>query len=207
MRRRVPALPFVFLGAALALSLGAVFYLLAHRPAPPEGRRLPVLGELPPFRLQSERGTWVTRSDYDATVLVADFIFTRCRGTCPVLTSKMAALARQLADTPVRFVSISVDPENDTVEALAAYAKEHGADPARWTFLRGERGVVRALARDGFKLAVSDGDPNGPEPIVHSTKLVLVDGRGRVRAHVDAFDDAGLARLSADARALVREGR
>ena len=67
-------------------------------------------------------------------VLVVDFIFTRCTGPCPILTARNVELQRWLdagLRERVRFVSISLDPANDTPEALTAYAAARGADLSR----------------------------------------------------------------------------
>lgn len=173
---------------------------------PHAGWSPPDLGPAPDFSLVSDQGKTVTRGDYRGSVWIADFIFLRCAGQCPLMTSKMKTLAEALpAATGIRFVSFDVDPEHDTVGAMASYAKEHGADPARWRFLRGEKAVIRSIAREGFKLAVEDGDPNGPEPVLHSTRFLLVDAAGRLRGAVDSEDPAALARLTSDARRLSEE--
>jgi len=145
----------------------------------------------------------VTLKDFAGRVWIADFIFVQCGGSCPLMTSRMAELARTLGETPVKFVSFDVDPDRDGVAELAAYAKSAGADPARWSFLRGEKPVIRSLARDGFKLAVEDADPKDPEPVLHSTRFILVDAVGTIRGNYDSLDPARMAALTADARRLV----
>ena len=69
------------------------------------------------------------------SVWVADFIFTSCPDMCPMLTSAMASIEREIAKDPgfedVRFVSISVDPDNDTQAVLAEYAAKYAAAGAR----------------------------------------------------------------------------
>ena len=155
---------------------------------PSGGPDLPRLGAAPSFTLVSEQGKTVTRADYEGTVWIADFVFTRCGGSCPILSARMAALAQRTAGVPaLRFVSFGVDPEHDTPEVLSEYGQKLGADPARWTFLRGERPVIRALIKDGFKLAIEDGVPDSVEPILHSTRFVLVDGEGTIRGYSTAW--------------------
>ena len=70
--------------------------------------------------------------------LVLQFIFTSCTTICPVLSAALAAAQEDLVrlDPGVRLVSISIDPEHDTPEVLAAFARELGAGP-RWHFLTG----------------------------------------------------------------------
>jgi len=108
-------------------------------------------------------------------------------------------IAERTAAVPgLRFVSFGVDPEHDTPEVLAEYGRKLGADPARWAFLHGERPVIRALIKDGFKLAIEDGAPDSVEPILHSTRFVLVDGEGTIRGYYDGMEQAtSVTRLEA----------
>lgn len=186
----------------LLLAVAATLFLLMRRPA--AGPDLPRLGTAPAFTLVSEQEKSVSAAEYAGKVWVADFIFTRCGGSCPILSSRMAALAARMRDVAgVRFVSFGVDPEHDTPEVLAEYGRKLGADPARWTFLRGERPVVRALVKDGFKLAIEDAAPDSVEPILHSTRFVLVDGEGTIRGYYDGMEQPPVDRLEKDARALA----
>lgn len=182
--------------------VGAAAWLLLHRPS--GGPNLPRLGEAPSFRLVSESGAAATREDYAGKVWIADFVFTRCGGSCPILSARMAALAERTTDVPgLRFVSFGVDPEYDSPEVLGAYGRKLGADPARWSFLWGERKVVRELIRDGFKLAIEDAPEDSVEPILHSTRFVLVDGEGTIRGYYDGMSQAPVDQLEIDARALA----
>ena len=197
------------LGLLLVLSLAlcaAFVHFFVTR-----GRRsedLPRLFPVPAFALTSEQGRPVTRADLEGFAWIADFVFTQCGGTCPLMTQKMARLAADLKGIEaIRFVSFDVDPDRDGVPELAAYAKAAGADPARWSFLRGEKSAIVSLARDGFKLAVVDGDPKDPEPVLHSTRFVLVDAAGTIRGYYDSTDPEAMERLQADARRLAPGSR
>jgi len=54
----------------------------------------------------------------------------------------------------LELVSFSVDPDNDTPEVLAAYAKQYARDLATWRFLTGDLEVIRKTSEQGFKLAL-----------------------------------------------------
>ena len=185
-----------FLVAVLLVVAGAAVRQMLRRPEPP-----PVLGEVPDFALTNRDGRVVRRADLAGAPWIADFIFTRCGASCPMMSLRMAKLERELPrDLGVRFVSFSVDPEYDTPEVLERYAKKFQA-PERWLFLTGEREDIRRLSIEGFKLGL-DMDPppgvTGPEPILHSTRFVLVDGEGRIRGYYEAFDEASTEKLRRD---------
>lgn len=189
-----------FLVLALLAIGGAAVWQLVLGPEPP-----PVVGEVPDFTLVNRDGQTVRLRDLAGAPWVADFIFTRCGASCPMMSLRMAKLERELPeDLGVRFVSFTVDPEHDTPRVLAEYAQSFGA-PGRWLFLTGDKPQIYRLSREGFKLALDDTTPVNPdEMILHSTRFVLVDGQGKIRGYYEAFDEKALEKLVQDLRALAR---
>jgi protein SCO1/2 len=53
---------------------------------------------------------------------------------------------RTLERDQVRLISISIDPETDTVDVLRAYSARFAAGPA-WQFLTGSRAAIEAAQR------------------------------------------------------------
>lgn len=184
---------------------GSLWLSLRTRSASDEP--LPVLATVPEFSLTEASGRSVSRADLQGAPWVADLIFTNCGGICPTMTAEMSRLVKQSRDLPgVRFVSISVDPERDTPEALRAYAERYDADRSRWLFLTGEESDIRRLAVEGLKLPVADGDPSaGEDEILHSQRFVLIDGASRVRGTYDVRDQEAMFKLRGDVRRLLEE--
>jgi len=168
---------------SLFVTLALAIVVLACQPKPD----LPNLFAVPDARLVDETGKAISLGAMKGKVTVYDFIFTSCTGTCPIMTNNMRALTPKVAkDAPVRFVSISVDPERDTPAVLAEYAKRARNDP-RWTFLTGNRDEIVRLSVDGFKLSAGDPAPGG-EPLLHSSKFAVADKDGVIRGYYDAAD-------------------
>jgi len=73
-------------------------------------------------------------------VVVISFVHTQCKNACPLITQKLT-LVRDLLEgyvgQPVQFVSISLNPAQDTPAAMKAFAKRHEADHEGWVFLTG----------------------------------------------------------------------
>jgi protein SCO1/2 len=133
---------------------------------------------------------------------IADFVYTRCEGPCPLLTASMAGLQKKLPKK-IGLLSFTVDPDHDGPEALTAYARKFGADAQRWFFVTGEKDELIRLVRDGFLLPVVENAKAAiGERYAHSTKLVLIDAQGRVRGWYDGDDAASLDRLESDAKKL-----
>ena len=182
------------------LALLIVIPLAACQPA----RELPELYPVPNASLIDENGKAVQLDAMKGSVAVYDFIFTSCTGICPVMSLNMAKVATEVAkDAPVRFVSISVDPERDTPEKLRQYASRFRKDD-RWTFLTGERDEIVKLSVEGFKLAA--GDPvAGGEPLLHSSKFAVADRNGVIRQYFDGTDPSTAGEVAATVKALLRE--
>jgi cytochrome oxidase Cu insertion factor (SCO1/SenC/PrrC family) len=75
-------------------------------------------------------------------VVLVNFLYTNCKDTCPVMTSKLVHVKKLLGDqmdSAVHFISISTDPERDTPAALKAFADANRVKSENWTFLTGEK--------------------------------------------------------------------
>ncbi|MCB1054884.1 MAG: SCO family protein [Acidobacteria bacterium] len=167
---------------------------------------LPVLGVVPDFELTNRDGRTVRRADLLGRPWIADFIFTRCQVSCPIITGRLADVQSRLPDSETPLVSFSVDPAHDTPEVLQAFAEEWGAED-RWLFLTGSTEEIYDLVRSGFKLGLDPpdelADVNPDEPIAHSTKLVLVDAEGRIRGYYNGMTPDGADQLLQDLPQLL----
>ena len=72
-------------------------------------------------------------------------------------------------------------------------------------FLTGDKKQIYQLTIDGFHLATQEGDPTKEMPILHSTKLVLVDRHGAIRGYYDSSDDSEMQKLVRDTRQVLAE--
>jgi protein SCO1/2 len=163
---------------------------------------LPKLYPLPDFSLTDQTDKTVTLADLKGHVWIADFIFTNCAGTCPMMTEHMRKLHDGLPPE-VRMVSITVDPARDTVKALADYAAEQGVTRDRWLFLTGDKQSLFDLCMRGFKLPLDETGGTEAEPIAHSTRFVLVDKDAEIRGYYSGTDEEDLKRLGEDAKKLL----
>jgi protein SCO1/2 len=164
---------------------------------------MPPIGEIPAFRFTTQEGKSLSKDDLIGKVWVADFVFTRCNGPCPVMTSRMAELAKGLAKAKdVRVVSISVDPEHDTPAVLADYASRMDADPSRWIFLTGPKPEIDAFARKGMFQVLAYDDKGVP---THSTRFLVIDRAGRIRRTRNLDEPELVQKLFMDIGNLLRE--
>jgi protein SCO1/2 len=180
----------------LAVVLASALAVTACSRAP----KLDVYGNVPRFALTSQDGRPFDSSVLAGKIWVADFIYTTCPGPCPRMTSQMHEVQNAVSDLPdVRIVSFTIDPKTDTPPVLADYAKEHGASAGIWYFLTGPVPTLQMLDRDAFKLG------NVDATLEHSTRFVLVDRAGQIRAYYDTSQPEAIKKVISDVRALARE--
>ncbi len=141
----------------------------------------------PPFALTDQDGNSVSITSLRGTSVLLDFVYTRCPGPCPVLTSMHVALQKAIPEalqSSVRFVSISLDPSNDTPAAMRDYAVARGADLTGWSFLTGEPAQVDAVLESYGVGAVREASGQ----IQHIVVTFLIDGRGRIAKRYFGLD-------------------
>ena len=167
---------------------------------------LRVYGEIPEFELKGSNGKLITKEDLLGKVWVSTFVFTHCTGQCPLIVFEAQRIQKALhLKENFRMLSISVDPERDTPDELAAYAKKVGADPYKWFFATGSKEDIQAFIQNGFRLTAMDDGGDAGQDILHSSKVVLVDHRGKIRGYYDANESAEMRAIIKDAKTLLRQ--
>jgi protein SCO1/2 len=172
---------------------------LSCNPQPPV-EALPVLGEVQDFTLTNQNGKDYGMNDLRGRIWVADFFFSNCPGPCPRMSTLMGDIQRATSDIDeLRIVSITVDPERDTPDAMKAYGERYGAIDGRWYFLTGPQSLLHRLASQDFNLFDVDGS------LQHSTRFALIDRQGRIRGFYSTGENGSYARIPEDARKLLAE--
>ena len=102
--------------------------------------RSTALYEIPDLAMIDQHGETISTAELFATdrPVMVNFIFTTCTAICPMMTSIFQQVQTRLGDDSeeILMVSVSIDPEQDSPEALAEYAEAFRAGP-QWSFLTG----------------------------------------------------------------------
>ena len=80
-------------------------------------------------------------------MVVISFIFTSCKDICPLTTARLAQVEERLGERVGRdifFISITVDPDNDSPEKLKEYAESFHVGPG-WKFVTGKLEDIKAI--------------------------------------------------------------
>jgi protein SCO1/2 len=163
----------------------------------PRASDLPDYGKVPDFSMTDSEGRAFQSDLLADKVWVADFIYTNCPAECPMMSSKMHSVLKQVrGEEDVKLVSISVDPQRDTPPVLSKFARRYGGATDQWIFLTGSPETVHLLAYTTFHV----GDVIGK--IEHSTKFILVDKHGHIRGYYSSFDREGIPAMLKDLAAI-----
>ncbi|UCD62870.1 MAG: SCO family protein, partial [Candidatus Zixiibacteriota bacterium] len=172
--------------AVVVIVLGIGAYVILKQ-AELSRSELPVLGAVPDFQFVSQEGRPFGHDDLEGRISVVDFIFTRCQGPCPIMSGHMVELYKLYEETDdIRFVSITVDPDYDSLSVLKAYAEDKGVDDPRWVFLWAPLDSVVHLSETGFMLAAEN------LPMGHTTKWALVDRDANIRGYYSGTDPVSI---------------
>lgn len=155
------------------------------------------------FSLTREDGTPFGKADLLKQPSVVSFFFASCPGPCRELNQQVKRLQDEFGPQGVRFVSVTVDPENDSPAILTQYGINMGADPKWWIFLTGDPAAVRELATKSFHVAAEAG--TGDHRVSHSDRLLLVDRTGTVRGTYPAREPIRVEMLRKKLAALLKE--
>lgn len=165
----------------------------------------PTIAAVPEFQFTTQDGKEITRKDLLGKVWVIDFFFSRCPGPCPMMSSRLAEISKELKKAKdVRLVSLSIDPEHDTPAVLNEYAAKFGADPDRWIFLTGPKDRVEEFTTKGMLQALSS-DTKNPVNTVHSTRFLVIDRQGQIRIARKLDEPELVQKLLIDIGNLLRE--
>jgi len=134
------------------------------------------------FTLSSHEGKSVSLSDFRGKVVMVFFGFTQCPDVCPTTLSSMAQVMQRLGKDAerVQVLFITLDPERDTQQVLAAYLPQFHPS---FMGLYGDLSATAVVARD-FKVFYQKAPlDKGGYTIDHATSSYLFDPTGRVRLY------------------------
>lgn len=125
-------------------------------------------------------------------VVAINFIFTSCTTVCPVMGTHFARTQSLLGDRAkdVLFLSVSIDPVNDTPKRLAAWSRQLGGGDG-WTLVTGPKSDIDTLLK---ALGTGTGDPDSHVPMVligddRSGSWERVEGLAEPRKLAEMLDE------------------
>ena len=153
----------------------------------------------------NQLGKNVSLNDLHGKIIVLDFFFTRCPSICPALAHSMKKLQDSFVknDSIVQFISISVDPEHDSVPQLRKFADRFNINHDTWWFVTGDKKEIYDFALQEIKASIADSEVD--TAFIHTENFFLLDSNRIVRGWYNGFDTVKQAQLVRDIPTLMLE--
>ncbi|HEY5315242.1 MAG TPA: SCO family protein [Pirellulales bacterium] len=149
--------------------------------------REPTIHDVEDLKFTTSEGQPFELKQLNGKVWLGSFFFSSCPGPCRQINLAIAGLTKELAGKDIKFVSMTVDPDNDTPQVLHDYGQSFEADFGRWYFLTGKFDDARRVCQDVFAMPI--------ERKVHTERLILVDRSGRRRGIYSTGEPAQMRAL------------
>ena len=143
----------------------------------------------------NQLGQKVSLDDLKGKIIVVDFFFTHCPSICPKLAISMKRLQNSFPnnDSIVQFVSISIDPEHDSIAQLKNWAERFNVNPDSWWLLTGNKDSIYNFALTEMKASVAD--VNIDTAFIHTENFFLLDKERVVRGWYNGLDSVAQSQL------------
>jgi len=161
------------------------------------------------FSFLNQEGITITQSEIEGKIFVVEYFFTTCKTICPKMNIQMQRISQRFEnEKDLKILSLTVNPEIDTVAQMKRYAEAHGANSEKWHFLTGNKEALYKLARTSFFLLKPSETQNlgdAGSDFIHTNNFVLVDRQKRIRGYYDgtSFKETNL--LIKDIERLLEE--
>jgi len=153
----------------------------------------------------NQLGQKVSLDNAHGKIIVMNFFFTRCPVVCPGLTRAMKKLQdsfKKNADI-VQFISISVDPEHDSVPNLRKYADKFNVNHDSWWMVTGDKKEIYDFAIKEMKANIAD--PQVDTAFIHTEDFFLLDSNRIIRGWYSGYDTLKQSQLARDIPTLMLE--
>lgn len=170
----------VLLGIVALLVLGIVAFVI-FQPI----QVLPRIRLAPGFSLVDQNGQRLSNEDLRGQFVLYNFTLSDCDApTCAQNEQIMRQVQQRLGEaetfgTPVTLVSIAVDGDQATPDALRAHAQTFGPEPEQWRFVSGDPVRLKSIVGSGFEVYY---EQKADGAYTLSPTMILVDGWGIIRA-------------------------
>jgi len=181
------------------ISLGFVGLFVIDKAANSRINNIGVIGKVPNFSLTNFDGEEVTSSILNNKITIVNFMFTQCEDACLIMSENLSLLQERFAQSnDIQFLSITTDPDFDSLEILNDYQKKY-SKKNNWFFARGNIIDIINLSEKGFFLSAK------LLPAGHSTRLILVDQNNQIRKYYEGTVDVNIFEMQSDIVTLINQ--
>lgn len=153
------------------------------------------------LKLTDSKGKAFTFDKFRGKLVLINFFFAHCPDVCPPQTAGLHRVIQGLGkheEDSIRFVSITIDPDNDTAAKLEEYKKQFSIKSPSWIFATTSKENLKKL---GVQFGSISGDPK--KPLDHKARFYLINTDG---SYLLSYDSAvvDVPRITKDLTDAVR---
>jgi protein SCO1 len=170
-------------------------------------KRFPPISKVEPFSFTNQDGKPFTHENMKGKVAVVNYFFTTCTSVCPRMNNNIKSAYETLKENPdVLFLSLTSDPQRDSVAKLKWYADSMKVNTAKWQFLTGRKDSLYKTARYSFKIDDPENFVSAESvDFLHTQFVALVNRKGEVVKIYDGLKPSELASLNDDVKTLLTD--
>ena len=152
------------------------------------------------WELTERSGAKMGSKELKGQPYIASFFYSTCPSICVRQNDQVRLLQEKFRKLPIKLVSITCDPENDTPEKLAEYSKRFEANQERWLFFTGDWDYLKRVSTEVFFHGLH-------RPKEHIEKFLLMSSEGKLIAAYDWHSAEELKILENDVRELLKDSK
>ncbi|MFD2369781.1 SCO family protein [Brevibacillus sp. GCM10020057] len=165
------------------------------------------IAALPGLTLETIDGKAYSLAPKPGQIRLVELIYTRCPDVCPTTTAKLVQLQKRLKEanlmgSRVEFLTVTIDPHNDTPDVLRKYARQLGIDSQGWTILRGDEQSIQTVTRSLGFIARKTADGF----ISHTASTYVVGANNEVVRKFGMGDDFDIDQVYQELVTMNKEG-
>ena len=163
------------------ISLGFVGLFVIDKATNSRINNIGVIGKVPNFSLTNFDGEEVTSSILNNKITIVNFMFTQCEDACLIMSENLSLLQERFAQSnDIQFLSITTDPDFDSLEILNDYQKKY-SKKNNWFFARGNIIDIINLSEKGF-CSILRRDLDDNIKACHAEDPSSIPGLGKLRS-------------------------
>ena len=129
--------------------------------------------------LFNQHGAKVTMADLRGKIVLANIFFATCPQVCPEMNKQIQSVAELFVENPdVQFITVTIDPERDSIAQLKKVAAYFNADVYHRQFCTGNKGEIYYWAINDLMLAAQ---ASPTDDFIHDDKVTIIDKDGYIR--------------------------
>ncbi len=158
------------------------------------------------FKMVNQNADTLSWKNFEQKIIILNLFYATDNSATKTANNALSVLQRTYGKNKViNFVSLSVDPVNDTPEVISKYAAKYGAVPGKWDILTGDPPAVYQLIKQQLFLDVLEKNVNGKKSFAYQNLFLLLDFKHRIRGYYDISNQEAYAKLDDEIKVLIVE--